>query len=137
MAKRSAAKVDESPRKQPEEPSLDSSLLSSTFAALRFAMPGFRLHPFRFFLSKSVQCEPAFIVFIGTLPIPFYFVFRFIFCNSPFLFEFSYVVLFCRFTLRFRNYCNSVPAFILGNSNNYPWFVLIQFKFFTSCVFTS
>ena len=48
MAKRSAAKVDESPRKQPEEPSLDSSLLLSTFAALRFAMPGFRLNPFRF-----------------------------------------------------------------------------------------
>ena len=43
-----AAIVDESPRKQPEEPSLDSSLLSSTIAALRFAMPGFRLHPFRF-----------------------------------------------------------------------------------------
>ena len=30
MAKRSAAKVDESRRKQPEEPSLDSSLHSST-----------------------------------------------------------------------------------------------------------
>ena len=31
MAKRSAAKVDKSPRKQPEEPSLDSSLLSYFF----------------------------------------------------------------------------------------------------------
>ena len=59
-----------------EESKLGSSgcflRLSSTFAALRFAMPGFRLRPFssvsfRFFLSKSVQCEPALILLCVTL----------------------------------------------------------------------
>ena len=62
--KRNKTKRCESQRKQPPAPCSCQCRGTQAFA-LRFAMPGFRLHPFsfvsfRFFLSKSVQCEPAF-----------------------------------------------------------------------------